>query len=129
MDIRDALLQNLSEQELIASATLEGFKKAGFLFDHAIRCTMPPVYIRHERETAMRYKAKLVQNPEHLRETLDRARIVWVMGHLACNAVANLTDAFLQKPRKISKPPYPKPDPTPDSRFFVSEYLTWRRKS
>jgi len=47
------------------------------------------------------------------------------MGHLASNAVANATPEFPKQRRKISMPPYPG-EIAPDSRFFVSEYLSWR---
>jgi hypothetical protein len=40
--VRRALLRGLREQGLITVATLEGFRDAGFLFDHAIRCQLPP---------------------------------------------------------------------------------------
>lgn len=46
--VRRALLRGLHEQGLIAEATLEGFQEAGFLFDHAIRCQLPPTG-RHVR--------------------------------------------------------------------------------
>ncbi len=121
--IRRGLLRNLFKEDLLLKPTLEGFRDAGFLFDHAIRCPLPPEAVAKERSAARRVKAKSVQNPEHLRAILDHAPIVWVMGHLACNAVANLTDAFPRQKRKISRHPYPGEDRL-GSRFFVSAYLT-----
>ncbi len=123
--VRYGLLTNIFQQKLLPSPTLEGFQEAGFLFDHAIRCLLPKEAIKKERPDAARNKAKRVENPEHLREALAHAPIVWVMGHWACNAVANAADEFPKQRRKISKPPFPG-EAGPESRFFVSEYLTWR---
>ncbi|MDE0486919.1 MAG: hypothetical protein OXH80_08065 [Nitrospira sp.] len=125
--VRKGLLSTLSELKLLYTPTLEGFRQAGFLFDHAIRCPMTREDIRRERQAAQRYKAARVQKPDHLRRAIAHASIVWVMGHLACNAVANLTNEFSKKQRRISAHPYPGYD-EPESRFFVSEYLTWRNK-
>lgn len=38
VDVRKGLLRGLREQHLIGEPTLEGFRDAGFLFDHATRC-------------------------------------------------------------------------------------------
>lgn len=113
VDVRDALLKNLSEQKLIASATLKGFKEAGFLFDHAIRC---PIDRR-------KFRAELVRNHEHLRETIAHAPIVWVMGSWACKAVANVTDAFSKKNHPLTQSPYS----WEIGKFFISAYLTKRK--
>jgi hypothetical protein len=122
--VRRALLHGLHQQGLIAEPTLEGFRDAGFLFDHAIRCHMPANVVAKEREKAKRYASTLVGGADHLRRWLSEANLVWVMGHLASNAVAKATPAFAKQERKISMPPYPGPIAA-DSRFFVSEYLTW----
>lgn len=122
--VRRGLISNLFELRLLHAPTLEGFREAGFLFDHAIRCPLPKETIDKERGTARRsLNAARVQEPEHLRQAVDRAHIVWVMGHLACNAVANLTDEFPRITRQITHSPYPGED-KPNSRFFVSAYLT-----
>lgn len=123
--IRRGLLRGLHEQGLTAEATLEGFRDAGFLFDHAIRCQLPPKIVGVEREKAKRYASLRAENIDHLRSWLAQARVVWVMGHLASNAVANATSEFPKQKRKISMPPYPG-EVALDSRFFVSEYLSWR---
>lgn len=123
--VRRALLRGLCEQGLITVATLEGFRDAGFLFDHAIRCQLPSKVVKSEREKAKRYASQRVETPDHLLPWLSRAPLVWVMGHLASNAVANATAEFPRRRRKISMPPYPG-EIAPNSRFFVSEYLTWR---
>src|SRR5688572_27617810 len=39
--VRRGLLQGLHNGTLVSEATLEGFRNAGFLFDHAIRCLLP----------------------------------------------------------------------------------------
>lgn len=50
------------------------------------------------------------------------------MGHLASNAVANVTSEFPKEPRKISDPPYPA-SIRPCSRYFLSEYFTrWNER-
>ncbi len=128
VEVRKGLLRGLCEQRLIAEPTLEGFRDAGFLFDHAIRCQLNPEVIRSEREKAKRYACKRVENPEHLRPWLARAPVVWVMGHLASNAVGNATRDFPKLKRKISMAPYPG-ELAPGAKFFVSEYLTWRTQA
>ena len=40
--VRTNLLHGLTTAALISSPTLDAFRAAGFLFDHAIRCHMPP---------------------------------------------------------------------------------------
>ena len=126
--VRRGLLQNLFKQKLLPSATLKGFQEAGFLFDHAIRCPLSQKVIAKERVAAMKYASIRVQNPTHLLTALTQAPIVWVMGHLASNAVANLTAEFPKEQRRISSPPFPG-EVGPKSRFFVSSYLTrWNEK-
>jgi hypothetical protein len=126
--VRRALLRGLRQQGLITDATLEGFRDAGFLFDHAIRCQLPSKVVKSEQEKAKRYASQRVGTASHLRRCLPQARVVWVMGHLASNAVANSTAEFPKQRRKISMPPYPRAI-SDDSRFFVSEYLTWRTEA
>jgi hypothetical protein len=76
----------------------------------------------------MRYRCHRVKAPVHLRKCLATAKVVWVMGHLASNAVSNVTPDFLQQRRRISLPPFPG-SIAPGSRFFLSEYLSWRTES
>jgi hypothetical protein len=120
--VRRELLDGLHDVGLIAGPTLEAFRDAGFLFDHAIRCPLPSSSVDQERLKANRYASERVANPAHLVPSLTQARIIWVMGHVASNAVANATSDFPKEKRKISQPPFPGPI-TPDSRFFVSEYF------
>lgn len=125
--VRRCLLQGLHRQGLIADASLEAFRNAGFLFDHAIRCQLEPDVVQRERQRAMRYASERVADPAHLRPLLAEAKVVWVMGHLANNAVANATGDFPRDRRRLSRAPYPT-GISPSSKFFVSEYLTWRRE-
>ncbi len=124
--VRRSLLQNLYEREILDSATLTGFREAGFLFDHAIRCRMSKDEVKKERQRAQQYKSERVQNPRHLLPTVRKAPIVWVMGHVASNAMANLDPAFPKEKRRISCDPFA--CPVPGSRYFLSEYLTrWNK--
>lgn len=128
VDVRRGLLRGLHSQKLLTTATLEGFLDAGFLFDQAIRCPLSREEMRKERGPAMRYASSRVQRPAHLLAPLSQAPIVWVMGHLANNAVANLNEDFPKEKRKISCDPFPG-ESAPGSRFFVSEYLNrWNKK-
>src|SRR4051812_28971492 len=123
--VRKQMLRGLYSQGLIPEPTLPGFREGGFLFDHAIRCPLPPEVVNIERQNATRYASHRVEHPLHLQRSLSDANAVWVMGHLASNAVANATNDFPRERRRISKPPFPGAA-RPNSRFFVSEYFTWR---
>lgn len=81
--VRHALLHGLKAHGLINEATLDGFKAAGFLFDHAIRCQLPADVVARERQRAMRYASMRVAQADHLRSRIGAAQAVWVMGHLA----------------------------------------------
>jgi hypothetical protein len=126
--VRRCLLRGLHQHELISQATLEVFRDAGFLFDHAIRCPLPPEIVNAEREAAMRYASQRVLCPNHLRRILDESPVVWVMGHLASNAVANIVSDFQKVKRRVSQPPFPS-ELTLGSKFFLSEYLTRRNEN
>jgi hypothetical protein len=126
--VRRALLRGLHQRGLIPEATLEGFQDAGFLFDHAIRCQLASSVIKSERQRAMRYACRLVEDPVHLRNRLAEARTVWVMGHFASNAVANASPDFPKQRRHLSRAPYPGRLRT-CSKFFLSEYLSWRTEA
>jgi hypothetical protein len=116
------LLAGLHEKGLIAAPTLEAFRDGGFLFDHAIRCPLPREIVEDERLRAQHFRSLRVAHPEHLRAHLARASLVWVMGHVAANAVANVARDFPKVHRKISQRPFPGPI-APGSRYFVSEYF------
>jgi hypothetical protein len=121
--VRNGLLHGLHDAGLLIQPTLEAFRDAGFLLDHAIRCPLPSPVVNQERSKASRYTCKRVSNPLHLVPALKRAPLVWVMGHLASNAVANATPEFPKEHRLISRTPFPGPA-SPGSRFFISEYFT-----
>lgn len=89
--VRRSLLHGLQQHGLIQEATLESFRDAGFLFDHAIRCQLSYSLISAERQKAILYMSPRVENSSHLGPWLTQAVVVWVRGHLANNAVANVT--------------------------------------
>jgi hypothetical protein len=120
--VRRELLEGLTQVGLIAEPTLEAFRDAGFLFDHGIRCPLPSSVVKEERLKAQRYASERTAATAHLGPLLKQAPLVWVMGHVASNAVVNATPDFPKERRKISKPPYPGPA-APGARFFVSEYF------
>jgi hypothetical protein len=120
--VRRELFDGLHDVGLITEPTLEAFRDAGFLFDHAIRCPLPSSTVSEERTRANRYASERAANPAHLVPSLNKARLVWAMGHVACNAVANASADFPKERRKISQSPYPGPI-APGSRYFVSEYF------
>lgn len=125
--VRKGLLQGLQAVGLIERATLESFRDAGFLFEHGIRCPLPSDVVRREHRLAKRYASARVGSALHLVPLLSRAETVWVMGHIASNAVANATPEFSKERRLISQAPYPG-EIAPGSRFFISEYFTrWNR--
>ncbi len=126
--VRRAILRGLRQHGFIREATLEAFRDAGFLFDHAIRCQLDSKTVSAERQKASRYACRRVDNPTHLRPWLAQTKLVWVMGHLASNAVSNATPEFPKEKRRISLPPFPG-SIAPQSRFFLSEYLSWRTES
>jgi len=126
--VRRALLDGLYRRGLIVEPTLEGFREAGFLFDHAIRCQLSSEAVKSERQKATRYASPCVGNADHLRPWLAKAHVVWVMGHLASNAVAKICPTeFPEQKRKISRRPFPC-EVARNSKFFLSEYLSWRTK-
>jgi hypothetical protein len=91
--VRRYLLRGLLGQKLLISATLEGFRDAGFLFDHAIRCPLSSVDVKKERSAAMRYASSRVQRSAPLLAPLSQPPVVWVMGQLANNAMEQRTMA------------------------------------
>lgn len=126
--VRRCLLRGLCEEGLIGAATLEAFRDAGFLFDHAIRCPLSRAVVKAENRAARKYESTRVENPSHLRGMLSQAVVVWVMGHIASNAVANLCVTFPKERRYVSKAPFPG-ELHAGSKFFVSEYFTrWNQK-
>lgn len=117
--IRLNLLLGLHEHGLIESANLTAFKKAGYFFDHAIRCKIRPS--NRERDLAKRYKFERVARATHLRAVLFQVPKVWVMGYVARNAVACLDSSFPRTQRSLSPAYVLKENP----RYFISRYLLY----
>lgn len=120
--VRTIMLRELSRHRLISEPTLLAFRKAGFLFDHAIRCLLPSDAIHREATLAAQYKSSRAAAATHLIPFLGEKPFVWVMGRIAMNAVAELHGEFPRDRFEISKPPYPRVLPEAP-RFFVSRYL------
>lgn len=120
--IRTIMLRELHRYGLIKKPSLEGFRDAGFLFDHAIRCLLPSQTILREARLAGRYKSPRASNAAHLEPLLSIQSPVWLMGRIARNAVVSPRSEFPKDTTGISMHPNPrwiKEAP----RFFVSRYL------
>lgn len=120
--LRTIMLRELHRHGMIEEPSLPAFRRAGFLFDHAIRCLLPKAVIQHEAMLANRYESSRACAATHLSAFLSQASAVWVMGRIARNAVVMLCSDFPRDTSEISKPPYPQRFPN-TSRFFVSRYL------
>lgn len=116
--VRGMLLPALVQAGLIASSTLEAFRDAGFVFDHAIRRQIPMAVVRKERERALRYRSDWAARATHLVKPVEAFPVVWVMGRIARNAIATVKPATAVK-RKLD-PPYVL-DAEP--RLFFSTYF------
>src|SRR5271167_2913271 len=75
--VRRRLLRGLYQEDLIAEPTLEGFRDAGFLFDHGIRCSLSRAVIQAERRAARRYQSVRVGKASHLAAYVAQAASVW----------------------------------------------------
>ena len=120
--VRTIMLRGLHRHGLLPEPTLVAFRKAGFLFDHAIRCILSPDIIQHEARLAERYESPRAAAATHLGPFLGRESPVWVMGRIARNAVAVLRPEFPRDTSDISKPPNPRWLPEAP-RFLASRYL------
>lgn len=120
--VRTIMLRELHRHGLLDEPSLPAFRRAGFLFDHAIRCLLPRDVIQHEANLANRYESPRARAATHLSGFLGQTSAVWVMGRIARNAVAVLCSDFPRDTSEISKPPYPQ-RLSDASRFFVSRYL------
>jgi len=112
------LLPGLAAIGLIESPTLEAFRAAGFGFDHAIRCQLPTATVKHEHKLARRYASPRAHAAAHLVESVAAARKVWILGHIARDAVTHVCG--LRDRRSRITPPYlseTKPS------VFVSQYF------
>src|SRR5438552_1725433 len=81
--VRTIMLRELHRHSLINEPTLLAFQKAGFLFDHAIRCLLPSHVIQHEANLANRYESSRASAATHLVPFLRQECPVWVMGRIA----------------------------------------------
>lgn len=120
VEVRRKLLAGLAELRITEAPTLEAFKTAGFLFDHAIRCQLPSEDILLERRLAGSFRSPRAHHADHLRTLVDTAPKVWVMGAIARDAVANL---YAIPPRAFQRTLHPPSVPENYGRFFVSQYL------
>jgi hypothetical protein len=120
--VRANLLSGLHAAGLIASVSLEDFREGGFVFDHAIRCTLDiKERITKERQRATRYSSPLAHRAAHLRPLIEEAEKVWVMGHIARDAVVFLCQADYPSMREsLNRTLTP---PTQYAKFFFTRYL------
>ena len=120
--IRTIMLRELHRHGLIKRPSLERFRDAGFLFDHAIRCLLPSQTILHEAKLAGRYMSSRAADAAHLEPFLNIQSPVWLMGRIARNAVVTPRSEFPKDTTGISQ--YPNPRWIKEApRFFVSRYL------
>jgi hypothetical protein len=119
--IRTILLRELHAAGILAAATLEAFRAAGFLFDHGIRCPLDDVTT--DRRLARTYASPRANAAAHLTPLIRKASSVWVMGYVARNAAAAAWPGFPRDRGDIARPPYPGPVQAAPT-FFVSRYLT-----
>jgi hypothetical protein len=113
----------LAATGLIESPTLEAFRAAGFVFDHAIRCQLPTPTIKDEHKLARRYASPRAHAAAHLAEFVAAARKVWILGHIAPDAVTNVSG--LRDRRSRITPPYvlQTEPPQTEPKVFVSQYF------
>ena len=116
--VRRHLLPGLVATGLLNSPTIEALCAAGFGFDHAIRCQLPTATIKHEYKLARRYASPRAHAATHLAELVGAARKVWILGHIARDAVTHVCGLQDRRPRIT--PPYILPE---DPRIFVSQYF------
>jgi hypothetical protein len=119
--VRTILLRELHAAGILTAPTLDAFRAAGFLFDHGIRCPLDDVTT--DRRLARTYASRRANAAAHLTPLIRKASSVWVMGHVARNAVAAAWPGFPRERGDIARAPYPGPLPAAPT-FFVSRYLT-----
>src|SRR5215831_13034646 len=121
--VRSALLNMLSQIGIIGSPDLAAFKAAGLVFDHAIRCPLASkTEIIRQRHLATSFGSPLAHQATYLRPLIEQANKIWVMGHIARDAVIFLMkkedhDIRYKFAEKLSPPSI-------YSKFFFSRYLT-----
>jgi hypothetical protein len=70
--VRAIMLRELHRHNLISEQSLVAFRAAGFLFDHAIRCLLPPRVVKHEAALADRYLSPSAGAARHLIPFLEQ---------------------------------------------------------
>lgn len=121
--VRSQLLRGLCEIGLLTAPILENFKEEGFLFDHGIRCPLSlKSIIEKERQLAQRFKSSLAHRANYLKEEIALAEKVWVMGHVARDAVLHQLKNQGQETHEPLKSRFTPPFQT--EKFFFSRYLT-----
>jgi len=120
--VRTIMLRELHHHGLLTAPTLDAFRNAGFLFDHAIRCLLTSKAILHEANLADQYRSSRAADAAHLDTFLAVNSPVWVMGRIARNAVAEPRSEFPRDTSEISKSPNPRWIPEAP-RFFLSRYI------
>ena len=89
--VRSQLLKMLSQIGIVSSPDLIAFKSAGLVFDHGIRCPLDSkAEITRQRHLAAGFHSPLAHEAAYLRPLIERAHKVWVMGHIARDAVVFL---------------------------------------
>jgi hypothetical protein len=120
VEVRRYLLPALVRVHLMESPTLEAFREAGFLFDHAIRCQLDQAVTKVEWKLAKEFQSDRAHQAAHLKPIIDQAVKVWIMGHVARDAVTHLctSPAMIKRFKKLT-PPY-----VENPKMFVSAYFT-----
>jgi hypothetical protein len=122
VEVRRYLLAGLSDAGLIAGRTLSAFRDAGLAFDHGIRCQLPSRIIEAEWRRALRFRSNRAHRAVHLKQGVRQAPRVWIMGHIARDAVRWVNElANVIEERPLDPPYVIETDRTP--KLFVSRYL------
>jgi hypothetical protein len=116
--VRRLLLRALTNDHILTAPSLEEFKAAGLVFDHAIREQIDMGLVEVDRDKAAKFESVLAASATHLLPLIEKAESVWAMGFIARNAMTGLF-ASIPKKRLTLTPPYKLND-----KIFVSRYLT-----
>lgn len=121
--VRSQLLKMLSQIGIISSPDLGAFKSAGLVFDHGIRCPLDSKpEIARQRRLAATFRSPLAHEAVYLQPFIEQAHKVWIMGHVARDAVVfamnELEPEIRDRLNGSLTPPFVY------SKFFVSRYLT-----
>ena len=116
--VRSLLLQGLRHENIIDVSSLEAFKEAGFLFDHAIREQLDMAQVQVERDRAKKFTSKFAESATHLPPLIEKAESVWAMGDIARNAMLCFFPSIPREHRPLT-PPY-----RLSEKIFTSRYFT-----